>query len=562
MGKTMKKLTKIILPLLYLGQTSIVNAEIKLDESTKNIIKGIIDPTPNIFGSKFWDLDSAGTPSNTENFQYFGTAVSSGDYNNDGYEDLAVGIPGYDFFTLNNTGTVLILYGTANGLSGVNSQFLFQTFVTSPPNVENDNGVEANDFFGTTLASGDFNCDGFVDLAVGTPDEDVTLVGDGGVSRDNVGAVNIFYGSASGFADNGQGSTFLLQGTGTNFFSNMVSDGDKWGFSMAVGNFNYDSNNGNQCMDLAISAPYEDFGNNNSIVDGGQVDVLFGSASGIDGSDRETISQNSAGVADSTESNDLFGYSLAAGNLGKTVVGIDLAVGVPGEKVNNLTDAGIVQVFYSDGENGFMTSVDDQIWSQDSSGVAGLSEAGDKFGSAVVIANFDGAAYADLAISATEEDLNSQGITNAGAVNVLYSTVNGLTSAGNQLFYQLNAGLQGDPQNQDRFGETLTAGDLNYDGVADLVVGVPSEAVSSGAFHVIYGVSNSGLTTQNDDYFENSNGGDQLSISMAIGDFGNGPELATGMPAYNSADNNIDSGAVQVFEFINPDVIFKDDFEN
>ncbi len=558
----MKKLTSIILPLLYFGHTATVQAKTTLDDSTKEIIKGIINPTPNILGSNIWDLDSPNVVNQSENFQWMGTAISTGDYNNDGYEDMAVGIPGFDYFTLNAAGTVVILYGSANGLTGTNSQMLFQTFTTSPPNTENNNGVEANDEFGSVLASGDFNCDGFVDLAVGTPKEDVTFTGDGGVSRDDVGAVNIFYGSASGFATDGQGSTFLLQGTNSGF--TMAEAGDQFGFSMAVGNFNYDFNNGKQCMDLAIGAPYEDFGNNNSTTDAGIVTVLFGSASGIDGSDRESISENSAGVGGSSQSNDLFGYSLAAGNLGKTVVGIDLAVGVPGQVIGGLTDAGTVHVFYSDGSNGFMTSVDDQIWSQNSGGgtpVVGVAEADDKFGYSVVIGNFDGSSYSDLAIGVYGEDLNTDGITDAGAVNVLYSTVSGLSSTNNQLFYQLNAGLQGDPQNFDHFSETLSAGDLNYDGIPDLVVGVPSKNVSAGAFHVIYGAAN-GLTTQNNDYFVNTVGGDVLSTSLAIGDFGKGPQLAAGLTGYNSSDNNISSGGVQVFEFVNPDVIFKDGFEN
>jgi len=556
----MKKLTTFILPLLYLSQSYEANAATTLDENTQNLIKGIIDPTPNILSNKFWDLDSQAVVDQSENFQNMGEAVSAGDFNNDGYEDLAVGIPGFDLLTINSVGTVVVLYGTANGLSGNNSQLLFQTFVTIPSNTENDNGVEENDRFGTVLASGDFNCDGFVDLAVGTPDEDVTFVGDGGTPRNDVGAVNIFYGSANGFADNGQGSTFLLQGTGTGSNTTYVSAGDKFGFAMAVGNFNNDFDSGHVCWDLAISAPYENFGNNDSIVNAGQVDVFYGSVAGIDGSDRETISQNSNGVSDSSEDNDLFGYSLAAGRLQVLPAGTDLAIGIPGESGGGLTEAGAVQVFYSGG-NGLMVSVNDEIWTQDSSGILGLAESDDKFGNSLAIANFDGAGGDDLAIGVYEEDLNADGIIDAGAVNVIYSTVNGLTSAGNQLFYQLNAGLQGDPQSFDRFAEKITAGDLNYDGLADLVIGVPSKASSAGAFHVIYGNAN-GLTTLNDDYFQNNLGGDILATSMVIGDFGNGPELAAGLTGYNSADNNINSGAVQVFEFINPDIIFKNGFED
>jgi hypothetical protein len=49
------------------------------------------------------------------------------------------------------------------------------------------------DAFGSALAAGDFDGDGFDDLTVGVPDEDI------GVSVD-AGAVNVLYGSAAGLS--------------------------------------------------------------------------------------------------------------------------------------------------------------------------------------------------------------------------------------------------------------------------------------------------------------------------------------------------------------------------
>ena len=56
----------------------------------------------------------------------------------------------------------------------------------------------------------------------------------------------------------------------------------------------------------------------------------------------------------------------------------DLAVGVPGEDVGPLVDAGRVQVLY--GGRAGLGAPGDQLWTQDSVGVGDVVEAGDRFG--------------------------------------------------------------------------------------------------------------------------------------------------------------------------------------
>ena len=58
-------------------------------------------------------------------------------------------------------------------------------------NTPGGSAAEAGDLFGSALAAGDFNNDGFADLAVGAPGEDV-----GGVI--GAGAVNVLYGRPPG----------------------------------------------------------------------------------------------------------------------------------------------------------------------------------------------------------------------------------------------------------------------------------------------------------------------------------------------------------------------------
>jgi hypothetical protein len=140
------------------------------------------------------------------------------DFNNDGFADMAVGVPGEDIGSIPDGGAVNVLYGSASKLTGTASQIFTQD--TSGVG----SSAEAGDFFGDALASGDFNNDGFADLAVGVPGEDVGLIRD-------AGAVNVLYGSASGLT--GTGSQIFTQDSPGVPFS--AEPGDFFGSALAAG---------------------------------------------------------------------------------------------------------------------------------------------------------------------------------------------------------------------------------------------------------------------------------------------------------------------------------------
>jgi hypothetical protein len=108
-------------------------------------------------------------------------AASAGaDFNDDGVTDLAVGVPGENDFA----GAITVLYGAGvTGLSGSGGQLFTQVA----------GAVEEGDLFGSALAAGDFDNDGFADLAVGAPAEDVS-------GAFNAGAVSALYGAAGGLS--------------------------------------------------------------------------------------------------------------------------------------------------------------------------------------------------------------------------------------------------------------------------------------------------------------------------------------------------------------------------
>ena len=102
------------------------------------------------------------------------------------------------------------------------------------------------------------------------------------------------------------------------------------------------------------------------------------------------------------------------------------------------------------GGSGGLSTTGSQAWNQDSSGIAGVSEPGDFFGSALACGDFNGDAYADLAIAVSGEDIGS--VRDAGAVAILYGSPSSLVSSGNQLWHQNQPGVQGVVEPGDRFG--------------------------------------------------------------------------------------------------------------
>jgi len=412
-------------------------------------------------GDQFWHQDVSGVVGAAEEGDQFGFALAAGDFNGDGYFDLAVGVPYEDVGDTSNAGLVQVFYATADGLSSAGNEMWNQ----GTPGIEG--GVEEGDGFGYALAAGDFNGDGYDDLAVGVPFEDKA-------GENDSGAVNVIYGSADGLTANG--NQIWDQ---DDFFGGAAESGDEFGYSLAAGDFNGDGYD-----DLAIGAPSDDWGEINAA---GVVNVLYGSSSGLSATGGQTWSQADTSIDDSAEESDNFGYSLAAGDFngdGRD----DLAIGVPGEDVDTASGCGAVNVLYALPTGGLSSS--SQFWHQDPVYVRDGPEDNDWFGSALAAGDFDGDGYDDLAVGVPGEDVDTtEGtVSDAGAVNVLYGSSMKLQAEGGQFWHQ---DIIGTAEEYDNFGFSLAAGDFNGDGHDDLAIGVPFDDLltneNAGVVNVIYG---------------------------------------------------------------------------
>lgn len=354
------------------------------------------------------------TISGPEPNDWFGTRLAVGNFNNDAYDDLVVGTPYEDWVSDVDAGVVHVFFGSASGLRTDNDV----AFVAGNGGVLGTRTT--SDRLGFALATGDFNDDGFDDIAMGAPYRDP-----GGVT--NAGQVHIVRGSAGGVTLTGQQ---LL--SDNNFAGSDNQVDDNFGYSLAAANFDQ---GGILCItlpcydDLAIGVPGQMISGQSGA---GKTLVAYGGASGVQTTGESYISQT--GNSATPEVDDNFGRAVAAGYADRSGTFLfsyaDLVVGTPFEDyTGGISNEGYVHLFFGAG-GGVDSAQQEQAFNQKPGFPSAPPANADLFGSVMAIGDLDDDGWGDLVVGMPVKDPG--GVNAAGGVLVLYGALfaDGFESSG------------------------------------------------------------------------------------------------------------------------------------
>ena len=344
------------------------------------------------------------------------------------------------------------------------------------------NGQSASDKSGFAVSSaGDVNGDGFDDLIVGARYADPAGGADAGKSY-------VVFGKSSGFAASIDLSA-IAAGTG-GFVLNGEAAGDGSGISVSSAG----DVNGDGFADLIAGSRYADPASRGNA---GKSYVVFGKASGFSPSiDLSAIAAGNGGfVLNGQSANDASGISVSsAGDVNGDGLD-DLAVGAFLASLPGKGNAGKTYVVFGTA-SGFAASIDLSAVAAGTGGfVLNGQSAYDRSGFSVSSAgDVNGDGFADLIVGA--ESADPAGGSSAGKSYVVFGKASGFGASIELSAIAAGSGgfvLNGQSAGDYAGGSVSSAGDVNGDGLADLIVGArysdPAGGTSAGKSYVVFGQS-------------------------------------------------------------------------
>jgi len=359
-------------------------------------------------------------------YSYLTPAPVLSDMNGDGVADMVIGGPQMDSNGA-NAGSVFIFFGSDQPGALIDMTSDDADIVLT--------GEAAGDHFGLALAVGDVDGDGQDDLVVGAHLHDGTAT--------DAGAVYVFHGPLAASVIPAAAADVRIDGDAV--------AGERFGNAVACGDLD-----GSGSADIIVGATRHDVPTaTGALIDAGCVYVFEG------GPGMTSMQASAAYYAlDGTGPGDRLGNAVGCGDIDGDGLG-DLLVAAclqdaPGPPL--MRDAGSVYALCA--RNGLtgrtLADADMRI----------VGEAvNDEFGTSLSLGDIDGDGLADIVIGTP---LNDSLGSNVGRVYVFYGEANvtDRDAADADVF------LTGQPTN-DTFGMALTVGDMNGDGLEDVICGAP-----------------------------------------------------------------------------------------
>ncbi|MFD5073273.1 FG-GAP repeat protein [Streptomyces sp. NPDC058371] len=417
--------------------------------------------------------------------------TATSDFNGDGYADLAVGVPDGTVGGQAKAGYVNVVWGGPKGVGAHGSIRVSQATPEVPGT------PETGDRFGASVDLVDLNGDGIAELLAGVPGEDLIdrgadegmVIAVGG-SKDGPGpgstvlagpSPSAAYGTSVTAADLTDGANKVIVIGGTDKVVARVIQGEDSMVTtvvaapmggrapvLATGDFD-----GDGTADLAVAYWTAGSPNTQSHVRLWKWDAERSAMANFWNTDNAGVTALAAGDFDGDGRDDL-----ALGECREIAdENIDDPCG-PEE----LAKGGGIHVHYGSPAGGQFGSRA-QTLNQDTAGVPGVAEDGDRFGAALAVADVNRDGRDDLIAGAPGEAIGSK--AGAGAAWLLHGRAQGLLDANGAAesvsWNQDTSGVPGVAEAGDTFGAAVATADYNANGVPDATVGSPGENASLGA---------------------------------------------------------------------------------
>ncbi|MCJ0873617.1 FG-GAP and VCBS repeat-containing protein [Streptomyces sp. AP-93] len=392
--------------------------------------------------------------------------ADSADFNGDGYPDVATSAPTTTVSGLARAGAVAVQYGSPTGLQ---KPVLITKNTPGVPGLPADGGR-----FGILHGQGDVDGDGYVDL----------LVEGGADAEHRSTGIMILRGSKDGitgrYTSQLHSGAYAVGGPSVHVTDPHIGDVTGDGIAdIVTPSYNTDGKSGLAILQGPLSPATNE-----------PARILFRDTETLDNSPARNLhlgDMTGDGIADIVlgpygtgtllkgtpgglvKGGSLVGYGAGGsfGDLNKDGYQ-DFVSGDGGTW--NTADGGRIAVTYG-GPDGVSTTIPARVYTQDTAGVPGVSEVGDRFGASVSVGDTDQDGYADIVIGASYETGSDTAATWSGSVTVLRGSATGVTTTGAKVLTQDSPGVPSTSEKDDHFGSAVSVIDTDKDGKAEVYVG-------------------------------------------------------------------------------------------